>query len=61
VDERRIERFEEVDLVRAHLRKESFPKGAYNKLEMKKISPCKILKRISDNLYGMVQGNDNQL
>jgi hypothetical protein len=37
--------------VSMHLRKERFSKSAYNKLKMKKIGPCKILKRISNNAY----------
>jgi hypothetical protein len=40
-----------VDLVLAHLRKEIFPRRTYNKMKIKKIGSCKILRKFEANAY----------
>ena len=38
-------------MILAHLRKERFPRGTYNKLKMKKIGSCKIIRKFEANAY----------
>jgi hypothetical protein len=38
-------------LVLAHLRKEMYPRGTYNKPKMKKIGLCKIIRKFEANTY----------
>jgi hypothetical protein len=38
-------------LILAHLRREIFSRGTYNKLKMKKIKPCRVLKKFGVNAY----------
>jgi hypothetical protein len=38
-------------LILAHLRKERFPRGTYNKLKMKKIGSCRIIRKFGTNAY----------
>jgi hypothetical protein len=45
-------------LVLAHMRKERFPRGTYNKLKMKKIGSCKILRKFEVNAYEIKLTND---
>jgi hypothetical protein len=37
--------------VLAHLQKEILPRETYNKLKLKKIGPCKILRKFGENSY----------
>jgi hypothetical protein len=43
--------FEVGDQVLAHFKKERFPRGTYNKLRMKKIGPCNILRKFDATAY----------
>ena len=48
-------------LVMAYLKKESFPKGTYNKLNLKKIGPCKALRKFYANAYEIKLPSDLQI
>jgi hypothetical protein len=43
--------FEFGDQVLSYLNKERFLRGTYNKLKLKKIGPCKILRKFYENTY----------
>ena len=40
-------------MVLAYLKSDRFPKGEYNKLKMKKIGPCRILRKFLANSYDL--------
>ena len=44
-----------------YLKKERFPKGTCNKLKLKKIGPCKILRTFSANAYEIELPSDLQI
>ena len=46
---RREVNFQIGDLVMEYLKNERFPKGNYNKLNLEKIGPCKVLRKFSTN------------
>ena len=48
---RRENNYEVEDLVLPYLKRDIFPKGEYNKMKMKKIGPCRILRKFSSNAY----------
>jgi hypothetical protein len=39
------------DQVLEHIRKEMFLRGKYDKLKLKKIGPCNILRKFDENAY----------
>jgi hypothetical protein len=55
---RRQIQFKVGDMVLAHLRKDRFPRGTYKKLKMKKIGPCRVLKKFGENAYEIELSDD---
>jgi hypothetical protein len=53
--------FEVGDLVMEHLRKEMFLRGEYNRLKLKKIGPCKVLRKFSSNFYELKLPSDIEI
>jgi hypothetical protein len=52
VDQHRRElQFEVGDLILAHMRKERFLRGTYNKLKMKNIGLCRVIRKFWENAY----------
>ena len=45
----------------AYITKERLPKGTYNKLKIKKIGPCKVLRIFSANAYEIELPSDIQI
>lgn len=50
---RREKEFQVGDLVMVYMRKGIFFVRTYNKLKMKKMGPCRILRKFSSNAYDM--------
>ena len=50
---RREKEFQVGDLVMVYLRKERFLAKNYNKIKMKKIGPCRIVRKFSANAYAI--------
>jgi hypothetical protein len=38
-------------MILTHPRKDRFPRGTYNKLKMKNIGPCKVIRKFGANTY----------